>query len=439
MQWLKKRRALAQIPGSDSLGELAHLVKDTTRFFHERFDEHGQVFKSRLIVPVVFLIGAEANQSIMVTRRKEFGFGAGYKNTNVNTLFANSMMVLDGADHRRARGILSPTVGRLAIRECIDAAASIWQKAMSDAAESTVDVYDLAERTSFGVASNVLNGLQMGPESDAFRPYFQRLIDGMTAPTQIRIPFGKLDRALKARAELCSLLAPKVEEARKKPPYGLIGQLAHFEGEDGTALPTDEIVQHLLLLFWAGYDTTASAVSWILQTLAERPQWQERLRVEMNSVLGDDISTIENNKALIETGWYIHEVERMYPSVLFFPRAANNDIEYRDYTIPKDTPVFYSPYMSHRDPESFVNPNQFEPERWDTSRDGQSAKVSDLVGFGAGPRTCLGKAFAILQLKLMVHSVVSKYHLELEPNCEWKPMKVPVFHPVGSKIRVRRL
>ena len=439
MGWLKKRKAFAQIPGSGSFGELAYLAKDTTRFLQERFDDHGQVFKSRLIVPVVFLIGSDANKSIMVTRRKEFGFAGGYKNTNVNTLFANSMMVLDGAAHRRARGILSPSVGRLAIRECIDAAATIWQNAMAEAAESTVDVYDLAERTSFGVASNVLNGLQMGPESDAFRPYFQRLIDGMIAPTQIRIPFGKLDKALKARVELCALLAPKVEEARKKPPYGLIGQLAHFEGEDGTSLSTDEIVEHLLLLFWAGYDTTASAVSWILQTLAERPQWQERLRTEINGVLGDDISSIEHNKALVETNWYIHEVERMYPSVLFFPRAANDDISYRDYTIPKDTPVFYSPYMSHRDPESFRNPNEFDPERWDTSRDDHQAKVADLVGFGGGPRTCLGKAFAVLQLKLMIYSVVSKYRLELEPNCEWKPMKIPVFHPVGSRIRIRRL
>ena len=311
------------------------------------------------------MIGAEANQSIMVTRRHEFGFAAGYKKTNVNTLFANSMMVLDGEEHRRARGILSPAVGRLAIRECTDAAAKIWRDSLADAAETTVDVYQLAERTSFGVASNVLNGLQMGSESDVLRPYFQRLIDGMTAPTQKRIPFGKLDRALKARKELFELLTPKVEKARTERPYGLIGQLAHYSDEDGNPLPTDEIVGHLLLLFWAGYDTTASAVSWILQTLAQRPQWQERLREE--------------------------------------------------------------------------RPNEFDPCRWDPSKPDYQAKISDLVGFGGGPRTCLGKAFAILQLKLMIHTVVTKYRIELEPNCEWKPMKIPVFHPVGSKIRIHRL
>jgi retinoid hydroxylase len=439
MDWLQKRRAFASIPGSVSFGELAHLVQDTTRFLEERFRKHGQIFKTRLLVRAVFMIGAEANQSIMVTRRHEFGFAAGYKKTNVNTLFANSMMVLDGEEHRRARGILSPAVGRLAIRECTDAAAKIWRDSLADAAETTVDVYQLAERTSFGVASNVLNGLQMGSESDVLRPYFQRLIDGMTAPTQKRIPFGKLDRALKARKELFELLTPKVEKARTERPYGLIGQLAHYSDEDGNPLPTDEIVGHLLLLFWAGYDTTASAVSWILQTLAQRPQWQERLREEMIRVLGDDVSQIEHSKDLVETNWFLHEIERMFPSVVFFPRAANEDIEYRGYLIPKDTPIFYSPYMSHRDPESFKRPNEFDPCRWDPSKPDYQAKISDLVGFGGGPRTCLGKAFAILQLKLMIHTVVTKYRIELEPNCEWKPMKIPVFHPVGSKIRIHRL
>jgi len=439
MGWMAKHKALSAIPGSDSLLEIAHMVRDTRGFFHERYDQHGQVFKSRFLYRVVFLIGAHANESIMVTRRREFGFAKGYQQTNVSTLFANSMMVLEGKEHQRARGLLSPIVGRLAIRECVDAISDIWSNSLQQAAETTVDVYQLAEKTSFSVAANVLNGLQMGEESDAIRPYFQRLIDGMIAPTKMRIPFGRLDRALKARDELFTILSPKVEEARKKKPYGMIGQLAHYQDEEGQPLSTHEIVEHLLLLFWAGYDTTASAASWMLHMLAERIDWQDRIRDEMKTVLAKDPSAIEQSKDLVHTNWFVHEVERMYPSVMFFPRVANQDIEFGEHLIPKDTPVFYSPYMSHRDPVSFDKPNEFLPERWDPADDGHKAKISDLVNFGGGPRTCLGKAFAILQLKLMLYEVVRNYRVEPEANCEWKPMTIPVFHPVGSKIRVSRI
>src|SRR3954447_15840488 len=111
---LRGRSPLAAIPGSDALSELAYLVRDATRFFHDRFERHGRVFKSRFIYPVVFLIGDEANKTMMVTRRHVFGFGVGYAQTAVKRVFEGSIMLEDGDAHARTRDLLGPAVGRLA-------------------------------------------------------------------------------------------------------------------------------------------------------------------------------------------------------------------------------------------------------------------------------------------------------------------------------------
>ena len=129
----------------------------------------------------------------------------------------------------------------------------------------------------------------------------------------------------------------------------------------------------------------------------------------------------------------------MYPSALFFPRIALQDFEYRGQTIPKGTPTFYSPYMSHRDPAAFENPNVFDPERWNPARGDRTARPAQLVGFGGGPRVCLGKPFAKLQLRLMIHELLSRYRIVPDPTSRPTYMQLPVHHPVGSGVRFEPL
>ncbi|MFO0691922.1 MAG: cytochrome P450 [Polyangiales bacterium] len=416
---------LDSIPGSDGFDELIHMLRDPTGFFHTRFERYGRLWKTRFVYPAVFAIGEEANKTILVTKREQFSFGQGYAATAVKRVFEGSIMLQDGEAHRRTREALSPAVGRLAVRETAAAVRGIWSNRAREVTGTTEDCYELVERTTFEVAANVLAGLALGPATQSFRPQFEKLIGGIMAPVPVRFPFGRLDRSLDAREALSKTLAPHVESARKRGD-GLVGLLAQ-------QMSNEEVIGHLLLLAWAGYDTTASAGSWVLHVLAQRPDWQVRMRNAFAKV-GDDYATIEAGKGLEEVEWFLLEAERMYPSALFFPRVAIEDVEILGYTIPKDTVVFYSPYMSHRDPATFPNPNAFDPERWNPANENRPSP-SKLHGFGGGPRVCLGKSFAKLQLKLMIQSVLENTRIEPDPTSKTKIMGVPVHHPVGSRIR----
>jgi cytochrome P450 len=431
--------ALGHLPGRDRLDELPRLLWDPTRFLHERFERYGRVFKTRLVYPCIFVVGEDANRALLVTKRAQFSFGQGYAKSAVRRVFENSIMLEDGAAHERTREILKPAVGRLALHEAAGAVYRIWVQAVEDAAPAVPDVYELSQRTTFTVAANVLTGFELGAETNAARPHFERLIQGIMAPLPIRVPFGRLDRALRARTALERLLAPRVVAARRREPQGLLGQLAHHRDADGTELSVDQIVQHLLLLAWAGYDTTASAASWMLHVLAQRSDWQDRLRQELLSGVGADGTRIESSRDLPELDWFLLEIERMYPSALFFPRIALQDVEIGGHLLPQGSVVFYTPYMSHRDPASFDYPDAFDPERWSPERGTRRASPSKLFGFGGGPRVCLGKAFAKLQLKLALHAILARYRIYPDPTCRSKITALPVHHPVGSRIRLAPL
>ena len=154
---------LSEIPGSGSVLELARLLSDARGFLHERFERHGRIWRTRLAYPVVFLVGEEANKSVLVTRRQEFSFGLGYAQTAVDRVFAGSIMLQDGRAHDAMRDVLTPAVGKLAIHESMAPVLSIWEAAAErlDTTRSH-DVHTLAQRTTFEVAANVLMGLALG-------------------------------------------------------------------------------------------------------------------------------------------------------------------------------------------------------------------------------------------------------------------------------------
>jgi cytochrome P450 len=270
------------------------------------------------------------------------------------------------------------------------------------------------------------------------REDFELLIDGMMALSPARMPWGRLHRALCARQRLVEQLLPVVCAAREGAWGGLATSLWGAE-PSGAPLSDQEIVRHLLLLAWAGYDTTASAASWLLTTLAERHDLQERLRAELSAVSSDDITVLETGRGLPTVECFLLELERMYPSALLFPRITTTRVESSGHVIPEGILVLYTPYLSHRDPASFERPNTFDPDRFATSQGSARNTAAQLFGFGGGPRTCIGKAFAKLQLKVLLHALLTQYRVEPEPTARPHVRAFPVHRPDGARIRIADL
>lgn len=409
------------------------MLADPARFLRERHAAHGDLWKTRLIVPIVVAVGPGANQSMLVTEREHFSHKHAYGDLAVGRIFAGSLLVKDGAPHKVDRDILQPAVGRLGLGHSIDRVHDIWQRGSADlAARGDVDVYEMARDITFEVSANALVDLEL-TEMAEWRTLFEGLIDGALANVRTRLPFGRLDRGLKARAALIKKLVPRIEEARHREARGMLGLLAHHKDAEGNPLRAEDIAAHVLLLFWAGYDTTASTGGWALHMLADRPEWQDRLVAESERVLGDRPMTLEDQDALVEHNFFLKEIERLCPVVLFFPRRTTDDVTVHGQAIPRGTMMFWSPYLTHLDPRTFEDPLLFDPMRFSPTRGDRQAKLPYLVGFGAGPRICLGKAFALLQLRVMTTTILRRFRIERVAAGEI--LALPTHRPKGSIVR----
>jgi cytochrome P450 len=429
-------RELAPLPGSNHPSELLAMRRDPRAFLHTRFAAHGSAFKSNLVVPCVFVVGESWNRTVLSTQRAAFSFGQGYARTAVRHVFEGSIMLQDGSEHANTREALSPALSRLSVRESADRVVDLWAARLSSAArEAEVDAYELASRGTFDVAAHVLMGVPLGADTDSLREDFELLIDGMMALIPARVPWGRLTRALSARERLVSRLLPVVRAARTGRADGLPAHL-HAMQQGGAPLSDEEIARHLLLLAWAGYDTTASAATWLLTTLAERHDLQERLREELLSLATEDTTSLETGRGLPTVECFLLELERMYPSALLFPRITTTRVEHAGHVLPKGVLVLYTPYLSHRDPHSFERPNTFDPDRFAASRGSARNSASQLFGFGGGPRVCIGKAFAKLQLKVLLHSLLTRYQVEPAPTARPQVLAFPVHRPAGARIRI---
>lgn len=428
--------SISSLPGSDSHLELPRMLKDPIGFLTTRHRKYGDVFKTRFIFPVVFALGPEANKTIHVTQRAVFSYEGAYSQLAFARLFEGSLLLEDGEKHQHDRDLLQPAMGRLALGGSLQRVRELWEAAAGRLAEHRpVDPYQFALDTTFEVSANVLLGLAMD-DVHRLRPLFERVVRGVMASTKLRIPFGRVDRGLSAREELISAISPRIEAAREGPAEGMLGLLARATQPDGTPLTTRRIAEHLLLLFWAGYDTTASSGSWALVELARAPEWQQRLADEQRAVLGDGPATLEAQ--LPQQGYVLKEIERLRPAALFFPRKTTAEVVVASHRVPTGTMIFYSPYRTHRIESLFPEPERFLPERW-SPQQLVPGSTTALVGFGGGPRICLGKAFALMQLRVMLCTLLRLYRWEVDPSDALRPLPLPIYRPDRAALRFRRI
>lgn len=437
-----KLKYLEEIPGTDSITDLVEFIGKPFDFFHNRFNKYGEIFRARIGFPCVFLIGVDGNRTVHVTQRQKFSYEKGYGKLALGQIFERSLILLDGEEWKEKRQLLTPAVGRLALKESASKVQHIWEthtRNLDDGLDR--DAYYFVQPITYTVSANALSGIELGDELEVLRPHFENLIDGTLTPIPWRMPFGRLNKAMKSRDFLYERLFEKVDMVRAGGgnKNGLFTLLAEYQDENGEYLSHEEVARHILLLFWAGYDTTASAGSWCLHLLAHHPEWQHKIREEANEVLGDRDFNLKDVGELKQLGYFLKEQERYRPSIIVFARELVEDVDFKGYLIPKGTQVMYSPYMSNHVPWDFENPGMFDPSRWDPDRGGKKANAANLFTFGGGPRLCLGRNFALMQLRIMLTTILRQYALEPNEQVESSRIGLPMHRPKNSRIFFRKI
>ncbi|KAK7871481.1 hypothetical protein R5R35_010203 [Gryllus longicercus] len=197
----------------------------------------------------------------------------------------------------------------------------------------------------------------------------------------------------------------------QKKRLAFLDMLLHYDKSGGN-LSLEDIREEVDTFMFEGHDTTSSGLSFTLWSLAENPACQQKAYEELYEIFGtsDREATTEDLTKMKYLECVIKETLRLFPSVPFFLRELDEDVKIEGVNFVAGTTVLLAPFIMHKHPQYFPNPEKFDPERF-TPENTRGRHPYAYVPFSAGPRNCIGQKFAMMEMKAAVSKILRNYKL----------------------------
>ncbi|MGA0557409.1 cytochrome P450 [Larkinella sp. VNQ87] len=221
----------------------------------------------------------------------------------------------------------------------------------------------------------------------------------------------------------------------------LLGMLMETQDEDtGERMNNQQVRDEVTTIFMAGHETTANALSWAFYLLAQHPEVASKLRQEIDRVLGPtNPPSMETLRELTYTTQVIQETMRLYPPAWIFSRQPLQSDQFGEYRIevPEARAVLICPYLLHRDPRYWENPERFDPDHFLPERV-KNRPTYAYLPFGGGPRMCIGSNFALMEMQIVLAMLVRAFDFQLVAGDKVQPEPGITLRPKGG-LRLRVL
>lgn len=268
-------------------------------------------------------------------------------------------------------------------------------------------------RTMFSASLNETDRLQRSFEqTTAFN--YKRMSSVANLPLWLPTPnVQQTKRAIATRREIISAIVNK-RLASGKAKGDLLDMLisAHLD-EDGRKFTGNDLISEMNSIIFAGHETTAMTLVWIMVCLSRDPSLEEAVRSEIEAVLGDRSPRLADFDAMPLTHNVILETLRLYPSVYLTLREAEDDDVLGDLPIPAGTQLIMNIRGLHRDSRYWEKPEELWPERHTPVHSAGRHKFA-FMPFIAGPKKCIGDAFAMMEMRLVVPAILQKWRFSTQ-------------------------
>jgi cytochrome P450 len=421
-------------------GSLFDAWEDPLSLFAGGTQEHGDFVCFRFAWIEYFLLNdAHAAHRVLVENAKGYHKSPNYGGLKV--MLGEGLLTSEGDHWRRQRKLAQPAFHR----DRLASFAATMARATEDMlarwptdhpAGTAFDLHAEMMRLTFRIVGLTLLGADLESESREFgdslnvalkwaNEYVESVL---RIPPWVPTPKNLAFRAAQRRIEG---VVGRVVAARRAAPEGhddLLSMLmsAREEGSD-VGMSDRQLMDELLTLTLAGHETTANALSFTFFLLSRHPDVRRRLTAEVDAVLSGRTPELADLPRMPFTKAVIEESLRLYPPAWIVERFSLEADQVDRYAIPKGAIVGVSPFVIHRNPRYWPNPEGFDPERFLTP-DKDRPKLA-YMPFGAGPRTCIGNAFAMMEMQMIVAMIASRgaldlvpgFRLELDPSVTLRP------------------
>jgi len=389
-------------------------TEDSLQRMSELFARYGDIYRvyapSRKSYTYVIHHPDDVKR-VLVSNHKNYTKGVGLD--RVKILLGNGIMTSEGDFWRRQRYMMQPMFHRRVITE--------FARVIDEANDRFVVRWE--EQAARGESVNVTDDMSALTLDIVLRAVFGRDLDRLSAESGsnpfavvTQEPARNLQFAYKFRSLgklVAALMRRRASEAEEHVDF-LAMLMSARDKETGDAMSERELIDEVMTLVVAGHETTASALNWTWYLLALHPQVESRLHAEIDAAPVAAAPSLARMEALPYAQQVVNEALRLYPPGWLLSRRTLDADVLAGFEIPAGTDVLLSPYLLHRHPRFWPDPEAFKPERFASENEAARPRFA-YMPFAAGPRHCIGETFALYEMLMHLYKVARRYRLTYLP------------------------
>jgi len=355
--------------------------------------------------PSFFLNDPEAVRHVLIGNHANYVKGVGFE--RVKMLLGNGIITSDGEFWRRQRTMIAPGFTRGSV-------AKLTEPVYAHAQELRTQWAGYADR---GEVINVTTTMSHFGLEVILRAIFSEDLPALVAGTSpfaflAADPTRDIRTVLRVR-ELSRVIlgAIRARRASDRRPYDFLSLFIDAQDrKTGARMTDEEILDELKTLIIAGHETSAGTLNWTWYLLHHHPEVERRLVAEIREKLPREDFTYDEVMALEYMPRVLKEALRLYPPVWLFSRRAVEADRIAGYDVPAGSHIFLSPYLFHRNPRLWRDPERFDPDRF-AEPETEEREKNCYIPFSAGSRRCAGEYFSFVEMQMHLAVLARRYHL----------------------------
>ena len=433
------KKNTAYIPFYKGQGYLARhreFFSNPLRFSLEKSRELGDFFRSNMLMRSLFFVAnPDVIQHVLQTNQKNYLKSPAYR--QLRLALGQGLITSEGDFWRKQRRLAQPAFHKKQLEGLFELMVEVSEEYIDDLSKRCRESrqFNISKEMMKVTADIVLKTLfhadTYGDQQTLYRTMVasqEYIMYCVHNPHLIPWTYlnGRRRRFFRELKVFDDIVKGFIEERRqsKDPPPDLLTMLVQARDADtGEGMSDRQLRDEAITIFAAGHETSANALSWTLYLLAQHPQVLDRLRSEVEVVLGDRLPEFTDLSRLQYTRQVIEEGMRKYPPAWAIGREAIEADVILGEPIPKKAVIFMSIYALHHHLDLWDQPEVFNPDRFDPELARERSRWHYLP-FGAGPRMCIGNNFAMMEMQILLAMLVRRFdfHMVEEHPVEMRPL-----------------
>ena len=428
--------------GPQMLRHFSLIRRNPLEYLATAWREYGDVVQFPIPRPPSYLVNDPDG-----VRRVLVGNGRNYGKSTIqyralSLVTGEGLLVADTPAWRRQRPLVQPAFHHETLQHIAGHVDTAVQRMLGQwealPASAVVDMDAAMMHGALEVVGHALFGTDLSADADRLARATLSALDVVIARARVPVtppawaPTPANRKLQAAVRELDGAVRRMMVERRRNPPTvpaDMLDLLIASRDETGSGLGVEEIRDQVVTFIVAGHETVASALTWAWALVAAHPQVQHALQDESDAVLGGRPATFADYARLPYARAVFDEALRLYPPAWLITRKAHEADTLGGRDIPASSLVIMSPYLLHRHPDLWTQPDDFRPERFLSGEVDRNA----FIPFGAGLRLCIGRDFAYVEGVLMLSAIAGRFSVAYPDGCSM-PTAEPLvtIRPVGG-------